>query len=178
MSPATVAVLILIAVVVYQRAQIVYLSRCGSWGIGSQGAWHWRMPLTAMLAWLAPVDVLHFDVDRLKQLNSTLGEERVNQLLRQALRRTDLYRLQHGDECIAIVPAGKGLQVADSIKGRLAVLPLTSEERAALGAITVTTVVASKVRNVKAAVSRAVRARETAKAEGVRGVIIELREVQ
>jgi hypothetical protein len=157
---------------VYQSRRAAVMARCHSWGIGSQGAWRWRSFGIRLLAWLIPVDVVHFDVDRLKQLNSALTEERVNALLRQALRKSDLYRLQEGDECVAVVRAGAGDALAKRLQARLDALPLTPEERAAAGRITLTSVVMADVRDVRGALETAIRYREQAKRANMRGVVI------
>jgi hypothetical protein len=101
----------------YLLCQNLVLSRCHAWGLRTQGAWRWRLPVAALLSRIWPVDVVHLDIDRLKILNSTLGEARVNALLHVALRRDDIYRLQHGDELVAVVRAGRGLAVAEAIGG-------------------------------------------------------------
>lgn len=172
-TPTTILLSIMIAVVVYQRLEIACLRRDHAWGLGTQGAWRWRLrSRLALLALIWPVDVVHFDIDLLKTLNRELGEPRVNELLRRAFRRGDLYRLQHGDECVAIAAAGRGRALAEALAARCAALHLTEAERAAIGGgITLTTVVAPRVRRVGPAVERAVTAREFLKAAGQRNHI-------
>lgn len=124
---------LLLNVIQVSRARV--LSVCHSWGVWSQGAWRWRQPFYAALAWFRPVDVIHFDIDHLKKLNTALGEARVNQLLRLALRGNDIYRLQEGDELVALTWAGRGQPVAQSIHLRLHDLSahMTITERLAVG---------------------------------------------
>lgn len=143
-----------------------------AWGVRTQAAWHWRRPWLALTARLWPVDLVHFDIDYLKRLNSALGEARVNVLLHQALRGGDIYRLQHGDECIAAVPAGQGQMLALRLQHRLTTLPLTTEERAALGGpISATIVVITNCRRVAPAIAQAVARREALKRDGRRAAI-------
>jgi hypothetical protein len=157
---------------IYQSRRSAVMSRCASWGIGSQGAWRWRSFGIRLFAWLIPVDVVHFDVDRLKQLNAALGEARVNLLLRRALRQSDLYRLQEGDECVAVVRAGTGDALAWRLQARLDALPLEDDERAAVGRLSLTSVVMADVRDVRGALEAAIRCREQAKRANMRGVVI------
>jgi hypothetical protein len=160
---------------VYQLAHVVVLSRCQSWGLRSQGAWHWRLPVASLLANVWAVGLVHLDIDHLKKLNSTLGEKRANELLRQALRSNDVYRLQSGDELVAIVRAGQAQAVADRLAARLAALPLQPAELAALGGpITATTVVIERTNYLRAALSLAVSKRESLKAAGERGGVVAL----
>lgn len=159
-----------VALHLYQTRRAAVLGHDASWQVHSQGRWHWRRPRLALLARLLPVDVVHFDVDRLKLVNAVLGEDGANALLGMALRGSDVYRLQHGDECVALVPAGDGVALAWSLHGRLARLPLSATERAALdGPISATIVVIRTVRNVGAAVRLAVETREALKRNDRRG---------
>jgi hypothetical protein len=161
---------------VYQLAHVVVLSRCQSWGLRSQGAWHWRLPVAALLANVWAVGLVHLDIDRLKHLNSTLGEARVNELLRRALRSNDVYRLQNGDELVALTRADQAQAVANRITARLAALPLTPLELQALGGpITATTVVIERTNYLRAALSLAVSKRESLKAAGERGGVVALK---
>jgi hypothetical protein len=169
LAAALAATLVLL---VYQSIRVAVLSRCAAWGIGSQGAWHWRAFGLSIAALARPVDVVHFDVDRLKHLNAELGEARVNELLRLALRRADLYRLQHGDECVAVVRAGTGDALARQLQARLDALPLAEDERARVGRITLTSVVMANVRDVRGALATAIGYREKAKRANLRGVVI------
>jgi hypothetical protein len=172
MTLLTAALAVAVALNVYQTARARVLSRCASWGIGSQGAWRWRSFGIRLLAWVRPVDVVHFDVDRLKQLNAALTEARVNDLLKLALRKRDLYRLQEGDECVAVVRAGTGDALARALQARLDALPLEDGERAAVGRISLTSVVMAEVRDVGGALERAIYYREQAKRANMRGVVI------
>lgn len=157
---------------VYQAARARVLAADHSWGLRSQGAWHWRIRSRGWLAWLRPVDLVHLDVDRLKQLNAALGEARVNDLLRSALRREDVYRVQHGDELAALTRPGDGLDLADRLRTRLRQAPLTSAELATLGGpITATVVVVRRVRRLRPALARAVALRERLKAAGLRDTV-------
>lgn len=142
-----------------------------SWKVGSQGAWHWKLRLLSLVARVYPPDVVHFDIDHLKQLNAALGEERVNELLQIALRSSDAYRTQSGDELAAIVWRRDGREVAQKIFDRLASLPLTVDERALVSSITATFVVVKRARRLKAALPQAVKVREQRKSQGLRGSI-------
>jgi len=169
----TTALALAVALLVYQTARARVMARCGSWQVGSQGAYHWRLPQWAALARLAPVDIIHADIDRLKHLNASLGEARVNALLTAALRRSDLYRSQHGDELVLVVGwRHDGVDVARSLAARLAALPLTDAERAAVGQISMTMVVMRQVVDVRGALADAVRLREELKAHGHRGATL------
>lgn len=160
---------------VYQAASRHVMSQDWSWGIRSQGSWYWRLPIKALIAWLWPVSIVHLDIDHLKKLNSVLGEARVNVLLRTALRRSDLARSQNGDECFALVRGISARQVAGRILSRLAALPLTTEERSALGGpISATVVVTGPTRRLLSSLPRMVAHREGMKARGCRGQIEEI----
>lgn len=159
-----------VALHLYQTRRAAVLGHDASWQVHSQGRWHWRRPRLALLARVLPVDVVHFDVDKLKLVNAVLGEDGANALLGMALRGSDVYRLQHGDECVALVPAGDGVALAWSLHGRLSRLPLSETERSALdGPISATIVVIRTVRNVGAAVRLAVATREALKRGDRRG---------
>lgn len=167
-----VALALSAALNVYQAASRRAMSRDWSWGIRSQGSWYWRLPFEAFFAWLWPVSIVHLDIDNLKTLNRVMGEARVNELLHKALRKSDLARSQNGDECFALVRRLPAHQVADRILGRLAALPLTTEERSALGGhISATVVIAGPTRHLLSTLPRLVARREQMKAQGQRGKV-------
>lgn len=163
-----------LALHLYQARRARALSRDPAWGVETAAAFKRRVDRAQLVGWLGwRVDVVHFDVDHLKRLNAALGEERVNALLLQALRASDVARLQHGDELAALPRRGEGQRVARSIASRLAGLPLEPDERAALGGpITATFVVVEGVADVRGAILAAVRERESLKRQDRRGVIL------
>jgi hypothetical protein len=79
-----------------------------------------------------PVDVVFFDIDRMHELNSRLGYERVNALIRSAFhaRHKDVLicRYFSGDELLAVVRAGDGEGFARRISTALSSQPLTEDE--------------------------------------------------
>ncbi len=147
----------------WQGVQIIALTTDHSWGVRSQGAWHMRRRWIATCAICRPVDVVHFDVDKLKQYNAELGEEEVNRRLKIALRKQDIDRLQHGDECVAVVWSREGMSAARTIQGKLHEQGMSA-----------TIVVVRRTRKVRESVAYAVDVREGMKANGERGKIMEV----
>jgi GGDEF domain-containing protein len=86
-----------------------------------------------------PVDVVFFDIDRMHDLNSRLGYERVNSLIRAAfhVRSKDILicRYFSGDELLAVVRAGDGEGFARRISQSLALQPLDEDEYTRLGGL-------------------------------------------
>lgn len=165
------ALSISIALHLYHLLAMALLGRDHAWGIRSQGSWQLQLWFAQLRAIVQPVAIVHLDIDRLKTLNTVLGEERVNRMLRQALRRSELSRTQHGDECMALLwgRAAQPERAAQAMLNRLHALPLSAQERSLLGGpISATVVYSPPTRALHRTIRELVTQREALKAQGRR----------
>lgn len=178
---------ILLALAFVQSAIIISMAWLPCFGVLSEHGGRLALPVVRALNLLGlRFDVLLFDLDRLKQVNSATGaQQRTDELYRGAfqLRSTDLglfFRTDAGDQFAIITRSGCGYGLAERLQAQLNAAPLTTQERDRLQLLTdgqmhqlsATFVLIEHAPDVVRAIKAGDQEAFTAKASGNRGQIV------
>lgn len=181
--------ILLILIALVQSAIIISMAWLPCFGVLSEHGGRLALPVVRALNLVGlRFDVLLFDLDRLKQVNSATGaQQRTDELYRGAfqLRSTDLslfFRTDAGDQFAIITCSGCGYGLAERLQARLKAAPLTAQERDRLLLLTegemyqlsATFVLIEDSTNVVRAIRTGDQEAFTAKSAGRRGSIVKV----